>query len=952
MSETIIKTIQGDITTVSEVEAIVNAANNTLLGGGGVDGAIHRAAGPDLLEECRTLHGCETGDAKITKAYNLPCKYVIHTVGPVYKDGSHNEEQLLKNCYKRSLQIAEDNGIRTIAFPSISTGVYSYPVKEASLSAVSAVKEYIEIHPDAFDLVMWVLFDSRTKKVYDDALGKYKTQTISQKDTTISHRRNELIIWEGQEEETNISFNIVPLTEKEQQSESPFNAQYEYSEIKFDKKIKKPEMLDYSFAVLSGLLSLIVNSKFVGETQLDEEVISDFLDNIKNPEEIKKAVKFACELYKNEKTIVQGVEIEFDRIINIADDALKDIPENKKIIKDFAQGLDINALIVSILTQLIGYRIGKDESGQIHIERLAPEERSTTSAKGIVVGIYRWFLNQLEYYQEHGEYSKQVRDFMKIKIGKKPIEEHLRNISTTSILKNLKDNKYFLFVWMNQQIEKSFPTDEPSIAILKKQSLPVVFNRCFVRSYILIKKLIKEIKERKVKALEGLQYINLSTLSDSEQRIIKRMRTVSTGVFSALNTGEATAEMLKKPDDPLGAISIFCAHINIAGILDFITVLKNDNYLAKDILDALNRIAPVLPVKDAEMDKDLFDKCFGLNNTETKILYSIEQDLVKTDIALTGDNDTQVKKGEWLKEWEKEIEKITGIKKTFFNDRDKTYSALITHAEQTQYNDWLYRIVLEVINFKPYVQLKENDDSYKKLKLVNKKYLEEVFCHKQSYIDAADLKKLTKYFNNNIAVISGKNEKIAVGTAGAIAIAVVTGGLGYAFAPSIAVALFGNAFAGLHGIALVNASLALAGGGSLAAGGLGMAGGTMIIAGGGAVVGLSTASTLGAVAGALLSSPEYILRDCSKLVTNCGYVMLNKYGMGDQVTQIRDQLLTAVEEYELKLEILTKSDFTDETPAQNKERKKQISQIKTSVQYLRKTVVEINKLLKNYAKNK
>lgn len=157
-----IKWVKADITRL-EVDAVVNAANSMLLGGGGVDGAIHRAAGPELLEECRTLNGCETGKAKITRGYRLPVKHVIHTVGPVWHGGSRNEESLLKDCYVNSLKLADEQGLRSIAFPNISTGVYRFPKEKAAEIAVDAVKNF----PAKFvKEVTFVCFDEENFEIY------------------------------------------------------------------------------------------------------------------------------------------------------------------------------------------------------------------------------------------------------------------------------------------------------------------------------------------------------------------------------------------------------------------------------------------------------------------------------------------------------------------------------------------------------------------------------------------------------------------------------------------------------------------------------------------------------------------------------------------------------------------------------------------------------------------
>ncbi|KIS03873.1 O-acetyl-ADP-ribose deacetylase [Paucilactobacillus wasatchensis] len=163
-----IKIIQGDITKIT-VDAIVNASNTTLLGGGGVDGAIHRAAGPQLLAECRKLNGCPTGEAKITGGYNLPAKYVIHTPGPIWRGGDHSEVQLLQNSYRNSLQLAAENNCTTVAFPSISTGVYHFPLDQAAQIAVTTIKRFLQ-QPSSIQTVTMVCFDKLTYKSVSEAV--------------------------------------------------------------------------------------------------------------------------------------------------------------------------------------------------------------------------------------------------------------------------------------------------------------------------------------------------------------------------------------------------------------------------------------------------------------------------------------------------------------------------------------------------------------------------------------------------------------------------------------------------------------------------------------------------------------------------------------------------------------------------------------------------------------
>lgn len=174
IGSSILELTQGDITQ-QDTEAIVNAANRTLLGGGGVDGAIHRVAGPELLAECRTLGGCDTGDAVITGGYRLKARYVIHTVGPVYRTASPAVERLLESAYKRSLEVAQAKGIRSVAFPSISTGAYGYPLEEAAPVALRTVMGFVREHPE-IERVRFVLRSSRAFQAFEVALGQLASE--------------------------------------------------------------------------------------------------------------------------------------------------------------------------------------------------------------------------------------------------------------------------------------------------------------------------------------------------------------------------------------------------------------------------------------------------------------------------------------------------------------------------------------------------------------------------------------------------------------------------------------------------------------------------------------------------------------------------------------------------------------------------------------------------------
>ncbi len=330
--------INGDITKL-KVDAIVNAANETLLGGGGVDGCIHRAAGPDLLKECETLNGCETGDAKITKGYKLPAKYVIHTVGPVWRGGSKGEEELLKSCYKRSLQLAVENNCKSLAFPMISAGIFGYPKSDAMKVATQTISHFLSEKEDELDVYI-VLFGSDTSEfltVEDKTLDKLKSKL----DDAVS---DEINLEDGPFKPNNGSpFTLRNGTLISRRKPNPISGTF---------SLRPPSKLSFS---LSSLKNKLKDLLFKKEEDFSEMVMrkieEEKLDDVKcyKLANVNKQI-----FYKIRKSASKVDEIPYQ--------------PSKNVVLSFAIALKLNLDDTKELLEKAGYSLSKSNKVDIIIE--------------------------------------------------------------------------------------------------------------------------------------------------------------------------------------------------------------------------------------------------------------------------------------------------------------------------------------------------------------------------------------------------------------------------------------------------------------------------------------------------------------------------------------------------------------------------------------------------------
>lgn len=677
-------------------------------------------------------------------------------------------------------------------------------------------------------------------------------------------------------------------------------------DVEFSPAVKKGRV-DTLVAVTSGFMAFLLDQllirKNIREKDIDEDTII-------------KVLPLVLRQYLDKN---KDIDKEIDEYIVNWEHKIKDAYKYKKLVWDFCSELSFNGLLIKVIEYCFNLSIGLDEKSGLIIKKEKHDLKTDSIVEKAQMAIVDWFVEQAYAYKKSGKCKK---EFVQI-------EKIVKDIKKVAF----KDNKFDkeqLKEWFHNKVlnEKKKLNGLDAFAV---QSIPVKANIIFVHSYAHIRNFIQQVNEHNVESLEGLNIIDFDKLNND--RVLARMDTISTSVFAALNAGVAGAKAIKLEKDPLQKLYVFAININIPNVIRLVSVVSADaDYIKEDIDQLVHKSKVVEIKKHKDIPLENLERCFTMNKIETRILYSLELQLIDEDIQRTKENKEQQLKNEWKKKWIEVTEQSLQQNKVFEKDSLKTYAAINTYASNQENLLWLYNIAVELSMFKPYFKLEEKS---KKLKLSYPKYVEEVFCSSQNYISYKEIQKIQKSYKDYYNYLENNTLK-AVGVAGgAIAVAAATGGLALVFAPQIAVAIFGGAFPTLHGAALVSASLAAAGGGSLAAGGFGMAGGAVLIAGGGAVLGLGTSGT----ALSLMMAPKFVQNDYAKLLAKCDCVLLKRLSMEDEVMALQQKLESDLAKYKLRLKVLEGL----ENP--NEECKQNIKALKKSIIYTERANKQLIKLI-------
>lgn len=679
-------------------------------------------------------------------------------------------------------------------------------------------------------------------------------------------------------------------------------------DVEFLSAVKKVDRVDTLVAVTSGFMAFLLDQILVRK-HIKEEDIDDV--------EIIKVLPLVLRQYSDKN---KNIDKEIDEYIANWEHKIQDAYKYKNLVFDFCEDLSFSGLLIKVIEYCFNLNIGLDKDSGLVIKRVKYDLKTDSIVEKAQIAVVDWFVDQAYQYKKGGKCKKEFAQ----------IEKIVKDIKKIAF----KDNKFDreqLKEWFHNRVlnEKKKLNILDDFAV---QSISVKANIIFVHSYVHIRDFIQQANEHNVESLEGLNIIDFDKLNN--EAVIRRMDTVSTSVFAALNVGVAGAKAIKIEKNLLQKIYVFAVNINIPNVIRLVSVVSADFDYIKEDIDQLVHKSKVIEIKKhKDIPLESLERCFTMNKIETRILYSLELQMIEEDIQRTKDNKEQLLKNEWKKKWIEITEQSLQQNKAFEKDPLKIYAAINTYAASQDNLLWLYNIAMELSMFKPYFKIEEKG---KKLKLSYTKYIEEVFCNAQNYISYKEIQKIQKSYKDYYNCLENNTLKTVGVAGGALAVAAATGGLAFVFAPQIAVAIFGGAFPTLHGAALVSASLAAAGGGSLAAGGFGMAGGAVLIAGGGAVLGLGTSGT----ALSLMMAPKFVQNDYAKLLAKCDCVLLKQLDMKDEVVALQHKIQSDLDEYKLRLKVLEGL----ENP--NDECKQNIKALKKSITYTERTNKQLVKLMK------
>lgn len=729
---------------------------------------------------------------------------------------------------------------------------------------------------------------------------------------------NELVLYPESDEKIKIDFNILlqetkylPAAQeinKEKELETSI-VENEISDSIFEDGLSEFEKANYILAATSGAFTGILN--ILWNKDYDLEIAQKW-----GKEKVEKFVlKVASSQGFKGNDIQNAIRFLENKFPIQADKYTSDFGGGRQHhLRDFAHHPTIVGLIASILTQF-GVGIGTDKNGVFKVFFAEDKElEGNTFGEKIFNGFIMWSFHLIS---DMAGSSSALNGGTGIP---GVILSMFKEISSLPILKEIHDkyrnDEMGFSVFISKLFNGTYFKDKDGnpiridfrteLGVIVNQSKSVVINECIVRALYSLRSLYKELVTKKITKIEDIKKIDIKDVLPYKNKMLTRMLTISSGVFVLLDISKALVKSK-------GTKSNFFLNINYIGIGRFILACKDDFcYIEEDT-------RKILYDKYFKGGESVFKyELLNLNQHQMQLLYSLELELIKYDLIKIKDRKEKEQKKKWCEKWKETISTNLSNGEGFITDSNKLFDQI---NKELKNNDKFYVLALELFLFRPYYSI--DDIEVKKFRL-SSNYYKDVFEVNQKCLEKNELKKLIKIYNNyNKDVLQNKKKKIIIGASATATITVLSGGLGWYFAPQIAAVIAGESVAGLSGAALTSASLAFVGGGSLAAGGLGMAGGTAILAGGGALIGLagSSATTMTAIINS--TSSISILEECSKLLTISKIVIVDKLKDYTSIESLKNTIDGLIVKLSKKLDEI-----------EDKKNSKSMKNIKKSIKYL------------------